>query len=254
MSSKYDRHYDLELDEIEAHSLEVPCNIEDIGTKTYNFHIDNDPEHGFVYLCGNYDNNPEYDTPFFMNPEDAYKLGQLIANSAMNVMINMQRLNIHKDIKDKIKTILEKYEVVSFDILPDKLWTIDPTDQFYGMMVFVLSIKYKQDDEVAELSARIMSDYVKDKPTYLDLLESKVKENYNISKEVINFHINKYKDLYNFMMKKWDKFIKTTDMEKVNLSNTISPLKREMADVQHISQEITKKIKEEQERMKKEDK
>ena len=172
----------------------------------------------------------------------------------MNVMINMQRLNIHKDIKDKIKTILEKYEVVSFDILPDKLWTIDPTDQFYGMMVFVLSIKYKQDDEVAELSARIMSDYVKDKPTYLDLLESKVKENYNISKEVINFHINKYKDLYNFMMKKWDKFIKTTDMEKVNLSNTISPLKREMADVQHISQEITKKIKEEQERMKKEDK
>ena len=245
-------YLNLVLDEIESHNKAFPCEIEKLGTEEYNFNIDNDPEHGFVYLCGNYDNDTSYDTPFFLKPEDAYYLGQYICNSAMNAMINMQRMDRQKQLENDIKEIISKEQILTFDIQPEGMWTADPKDQFFGKFILHIKLVYKKDDVEHEITAHVMSENLKDHPTYFKLLKDKLNDTYHLSEQV-HIEYEKFDSMYIYMMKKWDKFIESTDLEKMDLSNINSPLKREMVDVEKLSKELAQKIKAEQERMKKEE-
>lgn len=142
--------------------LEFNCPVKSlVSTDHYRIDIDHDPCNGVVYLNVGYDNNEEFDSPIYLNPDDAIDLAEKLYHYAKQASRNViNGLKSRQFIQELEKDIKNK-NVKWISIYPYAL-----ADQSYFTGCMLLEIKYykKSNDFNTCHSCRLLStNYLKNK-------------------------------------------------------------------------------------------
>lgn len=175
--------------------LEFNCPVKSlVSTDHYRIDIDHDPCNGVVYLNVGYDNDEEFDSPIYLNPDDAIdlaeKLYQYGKQASRNVINGLKSRHFIQDLERDIKNKNIKW----LSIYPYTL-----ADQSYFTGCMLLEIKYFRLDDKSNTchSCRLLSDnYLKNKDIrHNEDFKNKLLNDYEI--ETVRLHEYQFDKLYN---------------------------------------------------------
>ena len=169
--------------------------------KKYSIIIDGDFENNQVYLNLGYDNKEEYDSSFFLTPQDAKALGDKLIEYSEYVEREHDKFRDSRKLITELKRQIKKKEISSIKIKCIGIYCTDIHDTLFGTLILNIQIKKINDD--INLSFRYLSDSISDKTeSYFTDIYSKLKSS---GIEDVYVDIDEYKKCYNIIKSEKDK-------------------------------------------------
>lgn len=223
---------------IKQKELEIKCPLkEQFNVDHYRVLMDGDYVQGNIYLELGYDDNPEYDSGFFIPINDALKLAKSIIDITQSTLSNYNMVQEGKIVIDHIKTLFKYDEMKSIRIIPKYAYRDDPMDTMFGSIVMEV---YYTDIDDNEYHAVLLSEVYKykDLMKYDTLVRDLVSKN-NHLKEA-EFDVKSFKSIIKYLKGINDSFIKNHE----ELTGNVSPDKQAKIELDQIAKHVIDKINE----------
>ena len=177
-------------------NLKFKCRIKELATEFYRADIDQDPTNAIVYLNIGYDNLTDIDSPIYLDCMDALELGHRLIHYATIAMKKETNGKLTRLFVEELEDHLKNKEISWINVYPINL---ADKQLFHGACTLDIKYYLKNDKKNKLYHAKILSrDLLKDK--IIDRIvnqdfENVLKSTYDINH--INFHIDKFKSLFN---------------------------------------------------------
>lgn len=216
------------------YTTKYKCPVsEEINVEKYRITIDGDFENNQIYLNLGYDNKEEYDSSFFLSPQDAKALGHKLLEYSEYVEREHDKFKDSRKLIKELKKQIKKKEISSVKIKCIGIYCTDIHDTLFGTLILDIHIGRIND---INFSFRYLSDSISDKTeSYFSDIYSELKSS---GIEDVYVDIDKYQKCY--------KIIKSEKDKLSNQSQKVSPMIPRTAsdDLQSLVRNVQSKLKE----------
>ena len=152
---------------------------EELNIKKYNILIDSDPIDNHIYLDLGYDNRDEYNSAFYLTPNQAIELGNQLMEYGIHTLTQHDEYNIGTMQSSILRNLIDAKAVEEIEITPIKLFTMDVDDSLFGRMI--VDVSYKSTIYDTSVSFTMLSQPIDtDNISYIDDLKKYLEEHDDI--------------------------------------------------------------------------